>query len=41
MVNVLRYRVAAGVVLVIHLLFILFVAGGAFLCWRSNRGQRR
>jgi len=41
MVNVMRYRVAAGVVLVIHLLVVLFVVGGAFLCWRWNRGPRR
>jgi hypothetical protein len=28
------YRVGADVVVVIHLLFIAFVAGGAFLAWR-------
>jgi Protein of Unknown function (DUF2784) len=34
MVDVMWYRVAADLVLVIHLLFILFVVGGAFLTWR-------
>jgi hypothetical protein len=30
----LLYRAGADVVVVIHLLFIAFVAGGAFLAWR-------
>jgi hypothetical protein len=34
MVDVMWYRVAADLVLVFHLLFILFVVGGAFLTWR-------
>jgi Protein of Unknown function (DUF2784) len=34
MVDVMWFRVAADLVLVIHLLFILFVVGGAFLTWR-------
>jgi hypothetical protein len=34
MVGVMWYRVAADLVLVIHLLFIAFVVGGAFLTWR-------
>jgi hypothetical protein len=28
------YRIAADIVLVVHLLFIGFVVGGAFLAWR-------
>ena len=31
------YRAAADVVLIIHLLFIVFVVGGAFLTWRWPR----
>ena len=31
------YRVAADLVLVVHLLFIGFVVGGAFLAWRWPR----
>ena len=31
------YRVAADVVLVVHLLFIGFVVGGVFLAWRWPR----
>jgi hypothetical protein len=31
------YRVAADLVLVVHLLFIGFVGGGAFLAWRWPR----
>jgi hypothetical protein len=31
------YRIAADLVLVIHLLFIGFVVGGAFLAWRWPR----
>jgi hypothetical protein len=37
MVDVMWYRVAADLVLVFHLLFILFVVGGAFLTWRWPR----
>jgi Protein of Unknown function (DUF2784) len=37
MVDVMWYRVAADLVLVIHLLFIGFVVGGAFLTWRWPR----
>jgi hypothetical protein len=37
MVDVMWFRVAADLVLVIHLLFILFVVGGAFLAWRWPR----
>lgn len=31
------YRIAADLVLVVHLLFIAFVVGGAFLAWRWPR----
>jgi len=31
------YRIAADLVLVAHLLFIVFVVGGAFLAWRWPR----
>ncbi len=37
MVSVMWYRVAADLVLVIHLLFIAFVVGGVFLTWRWPR----
>jgi Protein of Unknown function (DUF2784) len=37
MVDVMWYRAAADLVLVIHLLFIAFVVGGAFLTWRWPR----
>ena len=31
------YRIAADLVLVVHLLFIVFVIAGAFLAWRWPR----
>ena len=37
LVSVMWYRVAADLVLVIHLLFIAFVVGGVFLTWRWPR----
>jgi hypothetical protein len=36
-VNVMWYRIAADLVLVVHLLFIGFVVGGVFLAWRWPR----
>src|ERR1022692_206991 len=35
--NMMWYRIAAELVLVVHLLFIGFVVGGAFLAWRWPR----
>lgn len=35
--NVMWYLIAADFVLVVHLLFIGFVVGGSFLCWRWRR----
>ena len=34
------YRIAADLVLVVHLLFIGFVVGGSFLAWRWPRFVR-
>jgi Protein of Unknown function (DUF2784) len=34
MVDMIWYQAATDAVLVVHLLFILFVVGGAFLTWR-------
>ncbi len=31
------YRVAADLVVVVHLLFVSFVVGGVFLAWRWQR----
>ena len=36
-VSVMWYRIAADLVLVVHLLFIGFVVGGSFLAWRWPR----
>lgn len=36
-VNMMWYRIAADLILVIHLLFIGFVVGGSFLAWRWPR----
>lgn len=35
--SVMIYRIAADLVLVVHLLFIAFVVSGAFLAWRWPR----
>ncbi|MGO8958284.1 MAG: DUF2784 domain-containing protein [Streptosporangiaceae bacterium] len=34
MVKMMWYRIAADLVLIVHLLFIGFVVGGSFLAWR-------
>lgn len=36
-VSKMWYRIAADLVLVVHLLFIVFVIAGAFLAWRWPR----